>query len=133
MTTDTTNTTRDRSLPSDDFTRQIIGLLFQVHNALGPGYQEKYYQRAFEKQLQESGIEFRRELHCPITFKNQSIGRYYLDFLLQEQLVVELKVSDQVHRHYFKQVLGYLDYTGVKLGLIACFGPEKVLIKRVIR
>ena len=132
MPTDNTDTVEDRTVPDSEFTGRIIGLLFQVHNAVGPGYQEKYYQRAFERQLEEANIPYKRELHFPIKFKEKSIGRYFVDFLIDDQLVVELKVSETIRLHYFKQVLGYLRHSGVKLGLIACFGEKGVALKRVI-
>ncbi len=115
-----------------DYTAKIIGLLYRVHNRLGSGYQEKYYQRAFAEELQEAGIPFLRERPYPIFYGERKIGRYKVDFLIEDKLVVELKVAKDFYQRHFGQVLGYLKHSGVKLALLACFREDRVLIKRVI-
>lgn len=119
-------------LPDSDFTGKIIALIFKVHNQLGSGYQEKYYQRALASELSTAGYHFAQELPYPIEYNGKKIGRYRVDFLIEDKLVVELKRARAVYTKHFSQVLGYLKHSGVNLALLACFGENRVLIKRVI-
>lgn len=81
---------------------QIIGLLFDVYNELGYGYQEKYYGRAFEKLLIVNNVKYEKELSCLLTIQQQSIGRYRLDFLIENKIVIELKVAKQFYPRHIK-------------------------------
>lgn len=122
----------DDVITDSDYTGKIIGLLYRVQNRLGSGYQEKYYQRAFAEELQEAGVSFVRERPYPIFYGEKKIGRYKVDFLVEDKLVVELKVAKDFYQRHFGQVLGYLKHSGVKLALMACFREDRVLIKRII-
>lgn len=37
---------------------EIVGILFDVYNQVGPGYSEKYYERAISKGLSKKGIHY---------------------------------------------------------------------------
>ena len=45
-----------------DLSYKIIGAAFDAFNKLGPGYDEKYYQKAFAEILASSGILFKKEV-----------------------------------------------------------------------
>ena len=38
---------------------KIMGILFRVHNELGPSLLEKYYQRAIEQELKKNKLKFK--------------------------------------------------------------------------
>lgn len=116
----------------EDLTKEIIGLTFETYNNLKFGYQEKYYQRAFEELLKEKGIPYKKELSVPIEFKGKIIGRYYIDFLIEDKLVVEFKVGKEIRDQYIQQVLAYLKTNNLRLGLIALFTQKGAIIKRII-
>lgn len=116
----------------ENLTKMIIGLLFETYNGLRFGYQEKYYQRAFEELLKENKISYKKELSVPIEFKGRIIGRYYIDFYIENKLVVEFKVGKEIKDQYIQQVLAYLKTNNLKLGLIALFTNKGVIIKRII-
>ena len=61
---------------------QIMGTLFKVQNKLGNTYQEKYYQRALEKEFKNSEISYSREHEVALSYEGESIGRYFLDFVI---------------------------------------------------
>ncbi len=111
---------------------QIVGIMFNVYNELGYGYQEKYYQRAIERSLSDMGIAFRKQVLCDIIFKGSKIGKYYLDFLVDDKVVVELKVGKRFAKRDFDQVKGYLQATNKKLALLINFTPNGVRFLRVI-
>lgn len=115
-----------------DLTEKIIGLTFNVYNSLKYGYQEKYYQRAFEQILQENNIYFKKELSVPIEFRGTIIGRYFIDFVIENKLVVEFKVGKEIKDQHVQQVLAYIKTNSLRLGLILLMSPNGVIVKRII-
>ena len=111
---------------------KLVGLMYEVYNELGYGYQERYYQRAIEKYFQESKIKYKKELYCPIKVKDKNIGSYRLDFLVDDKIVLELKVANQVYIKHIKQVLGYLKQNNLKLGILSIFTKDGVKIQRIL-
>ncbi len=118
-------------------TEKIIGALYKVYNTLGYGYREKEYQRAFSSELEKLGIGFKRELYCNLTYNDKIISKFYIDFLTEFsekniKIVIELKVAEEFHKKHFDQVMVYLKNNNLKLGLLAIFTRNKVLVKRII-
>lgn len=122
----------DSKLLYADLTRRVIGVLFGVFNELTYGFQERHYQRAVALRLEKEQIPFQRELYHPIYFEEKIIGRYYMDFCIDDKLVLEMKVANGFYDAHIQQVLGYLKATDRKLGLLAVFTPCGVKIKRII-
>jgi GxxExxY protein len=73
------------------------------------------------------------QLYVPIVVDGKVVGKYYLDFLIEECLVLELKVAAYPHHQYFQQVLGYLVANRLRLGLLVVFTSHGVVIKRIIK
>ncbi len=65
---------QEETLQYSDITFKIIGCAMKVHSALGNGFQEVIYQRALEKEMKESGLNFYREYEMPIYYKDERIG-----------------------------------------------------------
>ena len=61
----------------------VNGILFNVHNTLGGGHKEKYYQKAVAAGLSFKNIKFEEQYYVPLKCYNKTIGKYYLDFLIQ--------------------------------------------------
>ena len=111
---------------------KIVGILYEVHNELGIGLKEKHYQKAVSQSLKKEGYNFKEQLMVPIKFKGVVIGRFFLDFLIENKVVLEIK-----RKHYFsgkniEQVYSYLKSTGLKLGIIANFTRHGVKFKRIV-
>ena len=115
-----------------DDSYKIVGIVMKVFKALGYGYQEKYYYRAIKIALQEADFKVAEQLLTPLLFNGVSIGRYYLDFLVNDLIVLEIKVSNEIYPRHIRQVLGYLTANKVKLGIIAAFTKNGVIFKRVV-
>lgn len=111
---------------------KIMGIAFEVFNTLGYGMSEKYYQRAFAKSLEVGGIPFKREFPVQLQYHNQVIGRYFLDFVLDDKVVVEMKVRPRFGYTHIKQVMNYLKSTGYKLAILIYFTRDGVKYRRVI-
>jgi len=111
---------------------KIIGILFDVYNDLGYGYQEKYYEKAVEKYFITNNIKFKRQVPFKIAVKSEVIGRYYLDFIVEGKMVLEIKKGNYFSKRNIEQVKGYLKVTGLKLAIIANFTPNGVRFFRVL-
>jgi len=87
----------------------ILNVLFKVHNVLGSKYQEKYYQRAIEVELLRREIPFEREKYVRVEYEGILIEKYYVDFVVDKKIILELKTQDFFTKKDYKQVCGYLN------------------------
>ena len=115
----------------NDCTNKIIAKAIEVRKNLGTGYEEKFYQRAFAKELIISGLKFGREQWVPIYYKNLKIGVKRIDFII-EDILVEVKAKAQFDPQDYIQTLSYLKATKLKTGLLINFGSAKIQIKRFV-
>jgi len=107
---------------ANQLTETIIGAAIEVHRALGPGLLESAYQRALAHELTLRGIAFEEQKICPVTYKGLLIeNAYRLDFLVEKNVVVELKAVDAIMDVHEAQVLTYLKFTGCNIGLLLNF------------
>jgi len=111
---------------------KIVGLLYEVDNELGYGYQEKYYEKALAEGFKQEGLNYQEQLHIPLTFKNSKIGDYFLDFLVEDKIVVELKKGDRFSKKNIEQVYAYLKAKNLKLGILAQFSSDGLKFKRIV-
>jgi GxxExxY protein len=121
-----------QNLYHPDLSFQLVGILFKVYNTLGFGYQEKEYQKAISIELEKAKISFERELYCPIKYDGKILRKFFVDFLIDEKIVLEIKVANDIYKNYFGQVLQYLKSNSLKLGIIAAFTPNGVLLRRIV-
>ena len=115
-----------------DLSYKLMGILFKVHRKLGNSYQEKYYQRAIESELKSQKIDYNRELLIRLNYDGTDIGKYFLDFVIDRKIALEIKAVPVLKDQYFNQVLAYLDSAKLKLGIIANFRPERLFYKRLV-
>lgn len=111
---------------------KIIGLAYKIYNEIGPDYQEKIYQRAFEIELEKEKLNFEREKYVPLTYEGESIGKYFIDFLIENTVVLEFKVGNYFYPKDIKQINGYLKSEGLKLGIVILFTKDGVEYKRIL-
>lgn len=121
---------QDLVFPELNYT--IIGILFEVYNNLGPGYKEKYYQKAIATALKNAGILFKEQVYCPITFENANVGHCYIDFLIDNKVILEIKSGEKFLKRNIKQIHSYLRVKDLKLGLLANFTKEGLKFKRIL-
>ena len=93
---------------------KIVGVLFEVYNDMGHGYQEKYYQRAIAEAFKKNNINFRQQVYIPVRFKNSNIGSYFLDFLVENKIILEIKRGNNFSRKNIEQVYAYLKAFNLK-------------------
>lgn len=111
---------------------KVVGILYDVFNELGPGHKEAYYQNAIAVALRKSNISFREQVYFPLAFKDELIGKYFLDFLIDEKIILELKAGDRLARKNIEQIYSYLKASKLKLGILANFASSEVKFKRIL-
>lgn len=110
----------------------LMGLLFKVHNKLGSAYQEKYYQRAIMSELKTQKIAFEREKQIDLMYDEEKIGKYYLDFVIEDKIILEIKAAPFIKQDWSSQIIAYLTSSKLPLGIIANFRTPKLTYKRFV-
>ncbi|MEK7080623.1 MAG: GxxExxY protein [Patescibacteria group bacterium] len=121
-----------RDILYPELSYEIVGCAFDVFNELGPGFHEKYYQRALAEALKNKKLRFSEQTGQPLKYKGAVIGRQYLDFLVEDKIIVEIKKSNNFSRRNIEQVLGYLKTNNLRLAILINFTNTNVVSKRII-
>ena len=108
---------------------------FAVHRALGPGFKEKIYQRATCPELDARGLKFECEKAIEVRFKEWRIPGQKIDLLVEQFVLVEMKVVPKLRPLHTAQVVSYLKTLDLQIGLLINFNVTvlKDGFKRVVR
>jgi len=114
-------------------TYQIIGAAMEVHKVLGPGFLEAVYHEAMEIELTVRKIPFESHKKLKIPYKSHILKQpYEADFLVFNEIIVEIKALETLITKHHAQVLNYLKATKKKVGLLMNFGEMSLVNKRFI-
>lgn len=114
-----------------DITEKIIGAAYEVYNELGRGFLERVYHNAMLIELKNSGLQFESEKPLKVYYKEELVGDYVTDIIINECVIVELKAVKEIEPVHEVQLVNYLKATGLEVGLLINFG-ERIQIKRKI-
>ena len=114
-----------------ELTKRIIGCAMTVHSTLGNGFQEVIYQRCLAIELNNSGLDFHRELEMTIKYKDHEVGIRRMDFLVEEKIMVELKAVIQMEDAHLARGLNYLEAYNLETGLLIIFGARSLQFNRL--
>jgi GxxExxY protein len=113
-------------------TYQIIGCAMDVHNRIGAGYKEEIYEKALANECERKGLQVQRQFPVEVTDLNEQVGMFYLDMLVSDQVIVEVKAfSHQLTGDELAQVLNYLKATRLEVGLLFNFGRRRLEYRRI--
>jgi len=115
----------------DEITRKIIGCAMEVHNVLGNGFQEVVYQRALSVELNLHNIEHQREFEMPLFYKGVDVGQRRVDFLVANEISVEIKAIINLEDVHLTQAINYLEAYNLQTGLLINFGAKSLQFKRL--
>lgn len=116
-----------------DETYQVIGLCMEVHKILGKGHSEKVYGDALEYEFKKNNIPYNREVKFSISYKEIILPSYYYsDFVVFNEIILELKAIQELSSSEIRQTLNYLAASKNKIGLLVNFGEESLKYKRII-
>ena len=115
-----------------ELTYYLRGLGFRIHNVLGCGHPEKYYESALLTELEVDRISFLHQQTYFIYYRKQQIGQYRPDFPLADGAVqLDLKATPEITSHHKAQLLSYLAVTNAELGFIMNFGARSMQYDRL--
>lgn len=127
-----TNFKDDQNLIFKEEIFKISGCAMTVLNTLGHGFAEKIYENALAVEFQLQGIDFTKQPSIAVSYKNVNIGTYSPDFIVFNEIIVELKTIPSITNIEQAQVLNYLKSTNLRLGLILNFKNPKLEWKRIV-
>lgn len=119
-----------RIFPYKYLTEKIIGYSFDIFRQIGGKHPEKFYQNAMENKFIDNRINYKRENYCKLEVDGKRIGYIRMDFLIENKIVVELKVRDEIYKKDIAQILSYMRIKNIKTGLILLFTSNGVRPKR---
>jgi GxxExxY protein len=116
----------------NELTKRIIGAAIEVHRHLGPGLLESAYETCLAYELGQLGLSVERQKGLPLIYKEIRLDQgYRIDLLVEQKVVVEIKVVDKVTPVHEAQELSYLRFSGCQVGLLLNFNVK--LLKNGIR
>lgn len=116
----------------DDLTEKVIAAAYEVSNHLGCGYLERVYHNALLCELSAMGLSVKSEVEARVVYKGQEVGLYYIDILVEDRVILELKSVNFLVNAHKAQLINYLHATGLNLGLLFNFGSPHVQVQRVV-
>ncbi|GIK40140.1 MAG: hypothetical protein BroJett011_39730 [Chloroflexota bacterium] len=106
-------------------TEKIIGAAIEVHRHLGPGLLESAYETCLVYELERLGLTVERQKILSLVYKEILLDQgYRLDLLVEQEVIVELKVVEQISPVHEAQILSYLKFSGCKIGLLINFNVK---------
>ena len=115
-----------------ELTKKIIGWAYTVHNTLGAGFLEKVYEQALMLELKVSGLVVESQVPLSVIYRDQIVGEYYADFIVEDKVICELKAVDVLKKAHEVQLVNYLVATGMDVGVLINFG-DSVTVRRKYR
>jgi len=115
----------------EELTYKINGCAMKVHNTLGNGFQEVIYQRCLAIELERLGIKFGREIEQAIYYEGIAVGKRRADFIVEDQVIVELKALINLEDVHLAQAKNYVVAYDFPIGLLINFGSTSLQFKKI--
>ncbi|MBL8170949.1 MAG: GxxExxY protein [Acidobacteria bacterium] len=114
-------------------TDQIIKAFYNVYNSLGYGFLEKVYENALALELREMGLSVECQKPLNVSYRNQIVGEYFADLVVEGKVIIELKAMETIHEAHLRQLQNYLKATEIEVGLLLNFGRKPEFKRRVFQ
>ncbi|MBI5401519.1 GxxExxY protein [Candidatus Wolfebacteria bacterium] len=128
MRTDTNTANNNKEIIYKELSYELGGIFYKVHDELGRYAREKQYGDLLEKFFNEKGIKFEREKIISKT--GNDINK--ADFIVNNSIIIELKVKPIITTEDYYQVKRYLEFTNLRLGMVVNFRQKYLKPKRII-
>lgn len=115
----------------EEITSEIIAAFYVVYNKLGYGFLEKVYENALIFELQKRGFTVKQQVPIQVYYEGQVVGEYFADLLVQDKVILELKVVDEIVAAHEAQLVNYLKATNLEVGLVLNFGPKPEFKRKI--
>lgn len=116
----------------DSLTERIIGIAIRIHSELGPGFVEKIYEKAIAYEFEKNEIDFKEQAVIKVKYETIELGHQRVDFLVENEVIVEMKCVSGINEIHQAQLLSYLKTADKRVGLILNFAKKKLDIKRMV-
>ena len=119
----------------NEITGEIIGCCIEIHKELGPGLLESAYEECLAYELNNAGLFFERQKSLPVRYREIQIEYgYRMDFVVENEVIVELKSVELMSNVHTAQILTYMKFAQINAGLLINFNVSvlKNGIKRFI-
>jgi GxxExxY protein len=120
-----------KNFPHQELTKSIIGIYYNVYNELGFGFLEKVYHKSLLIELKRNGYKIDSEKKVNVYYKNEIVGEYIPDIIINDSVIVELKCVEYLTDIHENQLLNYLKATDCEVGLILNFGKDTQFIRKI--
>lgn len=112
-------------------TEKIIGCAFEVSNTLGIGFVEKVYENAYAHLLRKNGHRVIQQHPIKVVFDGIVVGEFFVDLLVDDLVLIELKAVSELATEHTAQALNYLRATGLPACLLINFGKPRIQIRHL--
>jgi GxxExxY protein len=109
-----------------DLTDSILRCAISVHRELGPGLPEYSYQTALALELDAAGLRYISDRPIIVRYREVVVGWHRPDFIVEGNVIVELKSASNFDPAHSKQVLTYLKLTKLRVALLLNFGVSSL-------
>jgi GxxExxY protein len=99
-----------------DLAGRVIGFAMKIHSTLGSGFLESVYHKALAYELEKAGMRFETEKSLNVFYDGVLVGEFAADFLVENELIVELKAVQNLAPAHEVQTVNYLVATGKDTG-----------------
>ena len=128
MTIDMIDILKMKSLMYD-----VVGAICEVHHELGAGLNEYCYQEGLQMQLLEQNIPCVREMSFHPTYHGKLMeAEYRVDFICNENIVVECKAVSDLSASHRAQLFNYMRLLKKPCGILVNFAPKFATIERYL-
>jgi GxxExxY protein len=88
---------RGEEKPFKATAERVIAGIQEAHSSLRPGLLETVHEEALAHEFQLQGLRFLRPKEAKLSCKGMNIGWHRVDFLVEEEVVGELKSVEKIH------------------------------------
>src|SRR5581483_5362027 len=109
-------------IPENEISRVLVDIFIKIHKELGPGLLESVYEEVICFELEQRGLEFKRQKGIAVVYNSVKMDLgFRADIIVEDKVIVEIKSVEAIAPVHHKQLLTYLRLTNKKLGLLANF------------
>lgn len=112
-----------------DLVYLIRGVAFDIYNNVAGSWSEESFEEIMFDVLTEKGLRVVRQKEYEVIYKGNKVGLYRPDLIIEDKIILELKVAPEIYTLHQAQIISYLKITGLKLGMLINFGGEKIYNK----
>ncbi len=123
---------RVAKLAEEQLSYVIRGCVYEVFKQLGGGFLEKVYENALLTELRLQGLQAETQVPVSVQYKNEIVGEYFADVVVEKTVILELKAQSQLSRANEAQLLNYLKATGLQIGMLINFTYPGATIMRFV-